>query len=82
MNERVLFEFRARCTQDGYHYEFKHGSEEYTFISPTLCTPRRIPSFARRRKPAFTHRIEERSRQRMRQTLDFLENLYNDLYPD
>lgn len=80
MTERVLFEYRAWRTQNGTYNVYKHGTEEYTFTSPSRCNPRPNPHFARRKKPFFTRRIRERSRRRIRQTLDFLENIYEDLY--
>ena len=80
MTKRVLFEYCTWQIQEGIRHVYKRGSEEYTFTSPSHCNPRPNPPLARRRKPVFARRIREHSRQRIRQALDFLENLYEDLY--
>ena len=82
MAERVIYEFRARQTDDGVQYEIKHpgGGKAVRYPSVLgICPPffRWMPARSARRR---ARAMKAKSRNHMRRRLDFYEKLYQDMY--
>ena len=81
MTEKVIFEYRCEESEDGgYTYQVQQGEERYIYMGehqPSACWPMfgHWRSASRR-----TRRRREHSRRHMRATLDFLEEMYDDIY--
>jgi hypothetical protein len=80
MAEKVLFEFRAESEEDGYRYTFRRGEEFYEVKSSSPMGPGfPFPGRAFWHGKA-AHAFRQRSQQKMRKTLDALEQFYRDVY--
>lgn len=83
MTEKVLFEFRSEQSDQGTKYKVRRGEGDFKelkphisgFFPPMLFCP--MPWMV---KPWHSRRLKEKSRRRMRATLDFYEQMYADLY--
>jgi len=85
--EKVIFEFRARREGDNYCYEIMHPEEGITVQTPAVkrSAGKTIPhpffhGLPCRMAPKRTSRTRKKSRKRMRDTLDFYERIYDELY--
>jgi hypothetical protein len=85
MTDKILFEFRSEKSDQGTRYKVRRGEGDFKelkprksgFFPPMLCCP--MPWMV---KPRHSRRLNERSRRRMRATLDFYEQMYADIYEE
>lgn len=83
MAEKVIFEFRARRDEDGCGFEVRHGQGHFTVLGPDIgacCRPGGIPGGPRAGGARRSHRRSDKVRSHMRETLDFFERMYEDLF--
>lgn len=87
MAEKVIFEFRARREGDDCVYEIRHPEEGITVQIPAVkrSAGKTIPhpffhGLPCMMVPKRTSRTRKKSRKRMRDTLDFYERIYDELY--
>ncbi len=83
MAEKVIFEFRAQRAEEGYQYEVRRGKKRFTVSKPferECCPPVFVCFGPGIKSQNWSRRIRDDSRRRMRETLDFFEGLYDDLY--
>ena len=81
MAERILFEFCTKRDEDGYRFEFRPGGGEGVVCGPFSwvgCGPGFGPCGPWWAE--WADRAWERSRRKMRETLDSFERMYEDLY--
>ncbi len=82
MAEKVIFEFRAEPGEGGCGFSFRHDTDEWLFpASLWACcqmmgTSERPRAEGKRRSRGPKHKV----RRHMRDTLDFYEQLYEDLF--
>lgn len=85
MTDKVLFEFRSEQSNQGIKYKVRRGESDFNELKPRkpgffptiLCCP--MPWMV---KPWHSGCLKERSRRRMRATLDFYEQMYAELYEE
>lgn len=77
MTEKVIFEFRVKHDEEGGGFEVRHG-EDLGFWA--CCPPHDIPRPPSARWPKPPHSGRDRVRHHMRETLDFFEQMYDDLF--
>ena len=83
MTEKVIFELRAEPSEEGTRYKVRRGDGDFKILKPSkrgfrppiLFCP--VPWV---RGPWRSRRLRNKSRRRMRATLDFYEQMYDDLY--
>lgn len=78
MTEKVLFEFRSEQSDQGIKYKVRQGEGDFKELKPRK--PHFFPPMFFCPLPWHSRRLKERSRRRMRATLDFYEGMYADLY--
>lgn len=78
MSEKVLFEFKAEETDDGYTYVFKHDKETFGDAGPSFL--KRFFGSSSRGPSRRFGKFRRMARRRMRRRLDFFENVYDELY--
>ena len=84
MAEKVIFEFHAQNNGEGAcGFEFGHGKRRCRMSGPDVWAwcwrehESRVPGSGRSERPRHKR---GRARQHMRETLDFFEELYDDLF--
>jgi hypothetical protein len=83
MGEKVIFEYRANESEGGFEIRFNSGSGGCAVFGPTIwgcCTTLDAPRSRGKKQSRHKRQFKEKSRRRMRDTLDFLERMYGDLY--
>lgn len=85
MAEKVIFEVRVKQDEEGCGIEFKHGARHFTVFGPDFSAWCRGAGVARAHRawgPKWSHRDRDEARGHMRETLDFLEQMYDDLFDE
>lgn len=85
MSDKVIFEFRVKENEAGCGVEFSHGDSRFTVSGPGFsawCQESGSASVLHHCTPKWSHRKTDEARHHMRETLDFLEQLYGDLFGD
>ena len=78
MAEKVIFELRVRREKDGYGFEVRHGEDHFTLLGLDIgpcCPLGDMPGESNRQQ-----RDRDKVRHQMRETLDFFEQMYDDLF--
>ena len=81
MAEKVIFEFRADRDEGGCGFHFGSGMDG--LFDPSIlacCRAAGIPGMPRAGGPKRSRRSRDHGRHHMRETLDFFERMYNDLF--
>ena len=85
MSEKVIFEFRVKENEGGCSIDFRHGGRHFTVPGPNFsawCQESDSASVLHHGAPMWSHRKTDKAQNHMRETLDFLEQLYSDLFGD
>lgn len=83
MAEKVIFEFHAENGESGYGFGFKQGMDGCMVFAPfdlACCRSMFIPGMPSAGGPRRYHRLRDKTRRRIGETLDFFERMYDDLY--
>ncbi len=80
MAEKVLFVYRAESEEGGYRYTFQRGEEYYEVKSSSPLGSGFLHHGKLFCPGKAAHAFRQKSRQKMRKTLDALEQFYQDLY--
>ena len=83
MAEKVIFEFRVKENAAGCGVEFRHGDRSFTVSGtsfPAWCQEGGPVGVHHPGQTMWSHRKADETRHHMRETLDFLEQLYSDLF--
>lgn len=81
MAERVIFEFRADHDEGGCGFEFRHSMDD--LFSPSIlacCRVMGVSGMPWAEGPRRSRRNRDKVRRHMRETLDFFERMYDDLF--
>jgi hypothetical protein len=83
MAEKVIFEFRARCDEDSHGVEVRHGHGCFAVFGLDMwpcCPPEGVPRGPHAGRPKGSHPGRDKARHHVRETLDFFERMYDDLF--
>ncbi len=81
MAEKVIFEFRAEEGEDGYRFEFRNPDLDCMGLTPFLMSCcQTAPMGGLFGGRASSKHSRAKARRRMRNTLDFFQKMYDDLY--
>ena len=82
MADKVIYEMRVERVNNRYQYRIRHPQEGLTVSFPAggKCRPVFFPVMRKKVMRLRNRRMREKSRQHMRRTLDFYEELYDQLY--
>ena len=85
MSEKVIFEVRVKENEDGCSVDFRHGDRRFTVPGPDFplwCQESCSAGVLHHDAPKWSQRRTDEAQHHMRETLDFLEQLYRDLFGD
>ena len=83
MAEKVIFEFRAESNEKRIRYKYRRGDGDYKVLNPprrSYHPPMLFCPVPWVRGPWISRRRRDKTRRRMRATLDFYEQMYDELY--
>jgi hypothetical protein len=80
MSEKVLFEFRAEETEEGYNYEFRRDREALEEWMPSFM--KSFLAYSNKRYRKRMQKYHNVARRRMRRRLNFYEKMYDELYAE
>ncbi len=83
MAEKVIFEFRVKRDEDGCGFEVRRGEGRLGVFGPDIgacCPPGGFPGMPQPGPPPGFPPGKDRLRNNMRETLDFFERIYDDLF--
>ena len=83
MTEKVIFEFRNEQSDEGTQYKVRRGDGDFKILKPRkrgFIPPMLFCPMPWMKMPWRSRRLRDKSRRRMRATLDFYEQMYDDLY--
>jgi len=82
MAEKVIFEFRADRDERSCGFEFGHDMDDWPFGPSILacCEVIGVAGMPHTGRPRRSRRNRDRVRHPMRETLDFFERMYDDLF--
>jgi hypothetical protein len=83
MTEKVIFELRREQSEDGIRYKVRRGDGDFKVLKPHkrgFHPPMLFCPMPWMKMPWHSRRLRNKSRRRMRATLDFYEQMYADLY--
>jgi hypothetical protein len=83
MAEKIILEFRADDHEDGCGCGYGHGWDSFLAFGPAImafCTEMGVPGAPPAERPQQAHGRRDKARHDMRETLDFFERMYDDLF--
>lgn len=83
MPEKIIFEFRVTENEGGCGVEFRSGDKSFTVPGPDFsawCRDGGSDEVHYHGPPKWSRRRTDEARHHMRETLDFLEQMYGDLF--
>jgi hypothetical protein len=82
MKEKVIFEYRSDDEGLGFQMQCSQEFREFLPHSWEFHHPAYTPRVIRKRISKWNQQRKKKLRQHMRETLDFFEDIYTDLYDD